>query len=92
MTTLNITSEELWNFPCDYSVKVFGKTCDELHLTVRSIVERHTDEIHPDNISSKQSSKGNYISITLKITATSRIQLDCINQDLQDCHLVAYIL
>jgi len=92
MTSANITPEELWNFPCDYSVKVFGKTCDELHPTVRSIVERHTDKIHPNSISSKQSSKGGYVSITLKIIATSRSQLDCINQDLQDCTLVAYVL
>jgi uncharacterized protein len=92
MTTTNITSEELWNFPCDYSVKVFGKTCDELHDTVRTIVERYTDEIHPDSITTKQSSKGGYVSITLKIIATSRAQLDSMNQDLQDCELVAYVL
>jgi putative lipoic acid-binding regulatory protein len=92
MTTTNITPEELWNFPCDYSVKVFGKTCLELHATVCSIVERHTDKIHPDNITKKQSSKGGYVSITLKIIATSRVQLDAINQDLQDCELVAYVL
>jgi len=92
MTTTNITSEELWNFPCDYSVKVFGKTCDEIHVTVLAIVEQHTDKIHPENIITKQSSKGGYVSITLKIIATSRAQLDSINQDLQDCKLVAYVL
>jgi putative lipoic acid-binding regulatory protein len=32
------------------------------------------------------------VSITLKIIATSRVQIDCINQDLQDCKLVAYVL
>jgi putative lipoic acid-binding regulatory protein len=55
-------------------------------------VERHTDKIHPDNVTKKQSSKGGYVSITLKIIATSRVQLDAINQDLQDCELVAYVL
>jgi putative lipoic acid-binding regulatory protein len=88
----NITSEELWNFPCDYSVKAFGKTCNELNETVRDIVEQHTSKIHSDNIFTKQSSKGGYTSITLKIIATSRKQIDCINQDLQDCKLVAYVL
>lgn len=92
MTTTNINPEELWNFPCDYSVKVFGKTCDEIHATVLTIVEQHTDKIHPDSIITKQSSKGGYVSITLKIIATSRAQLDSINQDLQDCKLVAYVL
>jgi putative lipoic acid-binding regulatory protein len=88
----NITSEELWNFPCDYSVKAFGKTCNELNKTVCDIVEQHTSKIHPNNIFTKQSSKGGYTSITLKIIATSRKQIDCINQDLQDCKLVAYVL
>ncbi|MBT3276561.1 DUF493 domain-containing protein [Candidatus Thioglobus sp.] len=92
MTTANITPEELWNFPCDYSVKVFGKTCNELHTTVCTIVEKHADKIHPDSVTTKQSSKGGYVSITLKIIATSRVQIDCINQDLQDCKLVAYVL
>jgi putative lipoic acid-binding regulatory protein len=92
MITTNLTSEELWNFPCDYSVKVFGKTCDELSAAVRLIVERHTDKIHSNNINCKQSSGGNYTSITLKIIATSRAQLDLINQQLQHCPLVAYVL
>ena len=38
--------------------KAFGKTCDELHITVCTIVEKHTDKIHPDSIFTKQSSKG----------------------------------
>ncbi len=88
----NITSEKLWNFPCDYSVKAFGKTCTELNTAVCDIVEQHTSKIHPDNIFTKQSSKGGYTSITLKIIVTSRKQIDCINQDLQDCKLVAYVL
>ncbi|WP_428087077.1 YbeD family protein [Candidatus Thioglobus sp.] len=92
MTSTNINPEALWNFPCEYSVKAFGKTCDELKPTVCKIVERHTDKIHPDKISSKQSSKGGYTAITLKIIATSRAQLDCIDQDLKKCRLIAYVL
>ncbi|SHN90693.1 hypothetical protein BHECKSOX_902 [Bathymodiolus heckerae thiotrophic gill symbiont] len=92
MNNTNVTSDDLWNFPCDYSVKAFGKTCDELHITVCTIVEKHTDKIHPDSIFTKQSSKGGYTSITLKIIATSRKQIDSINQDLQDCQLIAYVL
>ncbi len=92
MTNTNITSETLWNFPCDYSVKAFGKTCCELNETVLCIVEQHTDKIHPDSILTKQSSKGGYTAITLKIIATSRQQIDSINQDLQACELVAYVL
>ena len=92
MSITNPTSEELFNFPCDYPVKVFGKSCESFHGTVCSIIECHTDKLHPRQISSKQSSKGGYVSLTIRIIATSRTQLDSINQDLQDCDLVAYVL
>ncbi len=92
MTNANPTSEEIFNFPCDYPVKVFGKDCEELHPAVCSIVERYAGELHPSQITKKRSSKGSYISFTIRIVATSRSQLDSINQDLQDCHLVAYVL
>jgi putative lipoic acid-binding regulatory protein len=92
MTKPNLTSEELFNFPCDYPVKVMGKDCDELSVTMRAIIERHAGKLHPNQISSKKSSKGSYISYTVRIVATSRAQLDSINQELQDNPLVAYIL
>ncbi|HIC39926.1 Proposed lipoate regulatory protein YbeD [hydrothermal vent metagenome] len=92
MSKPNPTSEELFNFPCDYPVKVMGKDCDELSVTMCSIIERHAGKLHPNQISSKKSSKGSYISYTVRIVATSRAQLDSINQELQDNPLVAYIL
>ncbi len=90
--TIEPSSEELFNFPCDYPIKIMGKDCTELSVTMCSIIERHAGKIHPNQISSKKSSKGSYISYTVRIVATSRTQLDCINQELQDDPLVAYIL
>jgi putative lipoic acid-binding regulatory protein len=92
MNNTNPTSEELFNFPCNYSVKVFGKTCEQLTPTTCKIIEKHAGNLHPKQISSKQSSKGGYTAINFKIIATSRTQLDAMNQDLQDCSLVAYVL
>jgi putative lipoic acid-binding regulatory protein len=92
MNSTNPTSEELFNFPCKYSVKVFGKTCNELNPTTCKIIEKHAGELHPNQITNKQSSKGGYTSINFKIIATSRSQLDAMNQDLQNCPLVAYVL
>ena len=90
--TTEPTSEELFNFPCDYPIKIMGKDCNELNITMCSIIERHVGKIHPNQITSKKSSKGSYISYTVRIVATSRSQLDSINQELQDDPLVAYIL
>ena len=86
------TKEEIFNFPCDYSIKVFGINQPDFEKTVCKIVETHTGKLHANQTTIKHSSKGKYISITVRIIATSRKQLDTINQDLQSCPLVSYIL
>ena len=86
------TVEEIFNFPCDYSFKIFGKKCDELQDEVCAVVQKDSDEIHPKNIIVKESSKGGYISITVKIIATSKEQIDKINAKLHNHSLIAYVL
>lgn len=92
MTDINLTPQEVFNFPCDYSIKVFGKDSPPLKNTVCTIIERHTGKLKPNQIKIKRSSKGAYISFSIRIIATSRAQIDVINQTLKDCPLVAYIL
>jgi putative lipoic acid-binding regulatory protein len=87
-----LTPEEIFNFPCDYPIKVMGKDCSELHTEMCAIIEHHAGAIHPSQISSRKSSKGSYISYTVRITATSVVQLNAINKELQAHALVAYIL
>ena len=60
--------------------------------TVCKIIESHIGKLHTNQITIKNSSKGKYTSITIRIIATSRKQLDAINHDLQTCPLVSYLL
>ncbi|WP_190599980.1 HP0495 family protein [Candidatus Vesicomyidisocius sp. SY067_SCS001] len=92
MITVNSTSETPFNFPCDYSIKIFGKNCEKFQNTICAIVEHHTHKLNPNKITKKYSSKGKYVSFSIRIIANSKIQLDSINQDLKDCHLVSYVL
>jgi len=84
--------EDVFNFPCDYPIKVFGINQPDFEKTVCNIVETHTGKLHVNQTTTRRSSKGKYISITVRIIATSRKQLDAINQDLQSCPLVSYLL
>jgi len=84
--------EDIFNFPCNYPIKVFGENQPEFQKTVCNIVEIHTGKLHANQTAIKYSSKGKYISLTVRIIATSRQQLDAINQDLQSCPLVSYLL
>ena len=89
MTELN---EDVFKFPCDYPIKVFGINQSDLVNTISTIVESHVGKLHSNQISLKNSSKGKYVSVTIRIIATSRKQLDSINEELQDCPLVSYLL
>ena len=86
------TKEDIFNFPCDYPIKVFGLNQPDFEKTVCNIVETHTGKLHANQTNIKLSSKGKYISITVRIIVTSRQQLDAINKDLQSCPLVSYLL
>jgi len=86
------TKEDIFNFPCDYPIKVFGLNQPDFEKTVCNIVEIYAGKLHANQTTIKHSSKGKYISITVRIIATSRQQLNAINKDLQSCPLVSYLL
>ena len=86
------TKEDIFNFPCEYPIKIFGENQPEFEKTVCNIVEAHTGKLHANQTATKYSSKGKYVSLTVRIIATSRQQLDAINKDLQSCPLVSYLL
>ncbi|HJP12124.1 MAG TPA: DUF493 domain-containing protein [Gammaproteobacteria bacterium] len=85
-------NDDVFNFPCDYPIKIIGKDRPDFESTVRNIIELHVGKLHNNQITSKESSKGAYISLTVRIIASSRSQLDAINRSLQNCPMVAYLL
>ncbi len=84
--------EDIFNFPCEYPIKIFGENQPEFKETVCIIIEGHTGKLHANQTTIKYSSKDKYIALTVRIIATNRQQLDAINKDLQSCPLVSYIL
>ena len=85
-------NDDVFNFPCDYPIKIIGKDRPDFESTVRNIIELHVGKLHNNQITSKESSKGAYISLTVRIIASSRSQLDAINKSLQNCPMVAYLI
>jgi len=85
-------NDNLFKFPCDYPIKIFGLNHPDLKQTICSIVENHVGKLHDNQITIKKSSKGKYVAITVRIIATSRKQLDTINHELQASPLVSYLL
>ena len=69
-------TDELFNFPCDFPIKIMGRCDCELETLVVEIINKHVPNEAGNNVTTRPSGKGNFISVTVIIKATSREQLD----------------
>ena len=69
-------------FPCDYPIKVLGRSTAVFRSEVLAVFERHAPGFDEDAIVEKGSSKGTFTSLTITITATGPDQLEALHKDL----------
>ena len=70
-------------FPCpDYPIKVIGKDVDGFTDLVIEVVQKHAPDLDSTTATVQPSSKGTFVSVRLKITATGPDQLKHIHADL----------
>lgn len=84
--------ERILTFPCEFPVKVMGRSSGEFHEAVREVVARHVPAEDQQDLTTQDSSAGRFVSITVVIRARSRDQLDRLYQDLNDLDLVLMTL
>lgn len=84
--------ETLFDFPCEFPIKVVGKASKEFETTVTDIVRRHVPDLSDEAIRRTGSREGKFVSVTLTITATDRAQLDDIYRELSACEGVLMAL
>lgn len=77
-----MNDETLMEFPCDFPIKMMGKDTPRFVATVRALVEKHAGPVGDEAVQTAQSRNGNFVSVTVTISASSRQQLDDIYQDL----------
>ena len=89
-----MTTEQdtLLEFPCRFPIKAMGKDEDEFVAHVLNLVTPHFPEISEDDIRTRSSNGGKYISVTITVTATSKLQLDAIYYALTDSDRVLMAL
>jgi uncharacterized protein len=87
-----MSEESLIEFPCQFPIKVMGKSSSQLDILVVEIVRRHTPDIHESAVSTRPSKGGNYTAVTILVEASSQQQLDAIYQDLSGHPLVLMAL
>ncbi len=78
---MNQNSEEtLLEFPCEFPIKAMGSDLDGFETLVVSLVQKHCNEV--SRVHSRASKNGNFISVTVTITASSKQQIDSIYYEL----------
>jgi len=76
------SEESLLTFPCDFHIKVMGKAEPGFDAIVAELVRRHAPDLSEGAITSRASSGGKWISVTVVLKAESKAQLDAIYLDL----------
>lgn len=84
--------DTLFEFPCDFPVKIMGKATDEFRSLALGIVTRHFGELPPGRIEERPSANGKYLSITCTVVAQSKAQLDALYLELTSCSQVLVAL
>ena len=85
-------NDTLIEYPSDFPIKVMGAMTDEFSQIILEVALRHDPTIHAGKIDMRPSSKGNYLSLTLTVRATSREQLDNLYRELSGHPLVKFVL
>lgn len=83
--------DEYLEFPCQFSFKVLGLADEALVDEVMAVVRQHTDagDYSP---TVRPSSKGNYNSVSVTVTVTSKQHIELLYTELGKIELVRYVL
>jgi putative lipoic acid-binding regulatory protein len=92
MTDEPATPESPLTFPTDFPIKVMGKRVDGFAQAIVEVVQRHAPDFDPATLELRTSRKGNYLSVTATVRATSREQLDNLYRALTSHPLVKVVL
>ena len=87
-----LESESLIEYPCDFPIKVMGKTQAGFAQAVLAIVRQHAPDFDGATMEMKTSKQGRYLSVTCVVRATSRRQLDDLYRALCDHPMVVMVL
>jgi uncharacterized protein len=68
--------ESLIQYPSLFPVKVMGSNVEGFAQALIGVARRFDPQLDPSAVTMRASAEGNYIGVTITITATSRAQLD----------------
>jgi uncharacterized protein len=72
----------LLQFPCDFTIKVFGLANDTFEMTALDCIRKHAAFSGETAIKNRHSSDGKYLALTVTVHVESQAQLDAIYREL----------
>ncbi|WP_144111132.1 DUF493 family protein [Paraburkholderia sp. BCC1886] len=90
MSTEN--NDSLFDFPCDFPIKVMGRAHPEFAETIVTVVRQFDSEVDASRVEIRPSSGGNYTGLTVTVRATSRAHLDDIYRALTGHPMVKVVM
>jgi putative lipoic acid-binding regulatory protein len=76
-------SATLEQFPCVYTFKIFGRRSDHFAERVGAIIAATLGSVPYDALTTRESSGGRYLSVTVLARVESRAQLERVYADLR---------
>ncbi|WP_295977002.1 DUF493 family protein [uncultured Variovorax sp.] len=84
--------ESLIEYPSQFPIKVMGAKVDGFVHAVTQIAERFDPTFDATTVELRDSKAGNYLGVTITVTATSREQLDDLYRALSSHPMVKVVL
>lgn len=82
----------LFEYPCDFPIKILGHTREGFAQAVLEVVRRHAPDFDATTLELRASKQRKYLSVTCVIRATSREQVDGLYRELTGHPLVVMVL
>jgi hypothetical protein len=79
-------------YPCEFPLKIMGKTQPGFAQAVIEIVKRHAPNFDSESLEMRSSRENHYLSLTCTVQAHSRAQLDDLYRELCDHPMVTMVL
>ena len=87
-----MANETLFEFPCDFPLKIMGAAQEGFAQAVLDVVIRHAPDFDAATMEMRLSKGGNYLSLTCTVRGVSKAQLDALYTELSRHPLVKVVL
>ncbi|MBO1518489.1 DUF493 family protein YbeD [Oceanisphaera pacifica] len=87
---MNTKFDEYLDFPCQFPFKILGLADDRLPDMIVEVLQQHAPGDYSPKV--RPSSKGNYHSVSVAVTVTSKEHVEQLYLKLGEIELVKYVL